>query len=97
MASMASVTTRGFSVGTFTGSASLVVTLGYGLGVVSPVTLVGPWVNVIYCQSANARTEGRSSNSRIEARSQNVRIAAHSANRRIACQSSNRRMETCQQ
>jgi hypothetical protein len=96
MASMASVTTRGFSVGTFTGSASLVVTLGYGLGVVS-VTIIGPWSNVIYCQSANARMEGRSSNSRIEARSQNVRIVAHSANRRIACQSSNRRMETCQQ
>lgn len=30
MASMSSVTTRGFGNGTFDGSASLVVTLGYG-------------------------------------------------------------------
>jgi hypothetical protein len=74
MASMASVTTRGFSVGTFTGSASLVVTLGYGLGVVSPVTLIGSWSNVIPCQSVNQRIECQSVNSRIECQSSNRRI-----------------------
>ena len=56
------------------GSIGLVVTLGYGIGVSSPVTLVGTWSKIIECVSANQRIECKSKNKRIDCYSANEEL-----------------------
>jgi hypothetical protein len=43
-ASISSVTTMGYSNGTFNGSIALVVTLGYGIGAAATVTVNDGWI-----------------------------------------------------
>ena len=64
MASPSTVLSRGY--GSW-GSVNLLPTRGYGIGVSSPITLVGHWENVIAFSSANELIDLTSANKTLEA------------------------------